>query len=53
MDNFYMKILLFLSIVTLLIDSFSNRSKCFSCDKESDKKHPQKCFSCEKEKKKV
>lgn len=25
------------------------RSKCFSCEKESDKKHPSKCYSCEKE----
>ena len=29
---------------------FSNKTKCFSCEKESKKKHPTRCYSCENKK---
>ena len=29
---------------------FSERSKCYSCEKESEKSHPSSCYSCENKK---
>jgi len=47
-------ILFFISLIILLyifknntILEFFSKSKCFSCDKESNKHHPSKCYSCE------
>ena len=47
-------ILLFISLIILLyiiknkkVLEFFSKSKCFSCDQESDKHHPSKCYSCE------
>jgi len=55
-----MKILLFLISLIILLYIFKNKkimefftkSKCFSCDQESNKHHPSKCYSCEEESKK-
>jgi len=33
-----------------LLELFSQRSKCFSCEKESDKPHPSSCYACEDQK---
>ena len=48
MKFFYLEISLIL-LVFLYLFLFFTRSKCFSCDAESDKKHPEKCFTCETE----
>ena len=52
-------ILVFISLIILLyifknktILEFFSKSKCFSCDQESNKHHPSKCYSCEEESKK-
>jgi hypothetical protein len=52
-------LLFFISLIFLLyilrnknILEFFSKSKCFSCDQESNKHHPSKCYSCEEESKK-
>ena len=51
--NLYLSSILIIFILYLVFkkiklnEYFSIRSKCFSCEKESKKKHPSSCYSCE------
>ena len=50
--NRYESILLLVIIGFLIYkininELFSQRTKCFSCEEESDTPHPSSCYSCE------
>lgn len=55
MNNFYFKTLIgiFISLIlftaykNIFFELFSQKTKCFSCEKESNKNHAEKCYSCE------
>lgn len=52
MNLYLSSLLLFVVLIFIfnklkLNEYFSNKTKCFSCEKESKKKHPTSCYSCE------
>lgn len=53
--NLYIMFLIIICIIILvkkfnIMELFTQKTKCFSCEKESKKPHPSNCYSCEEKK---